>query len=295
MAISENQLDTWSHQGSITQSKETYATIRRALEDVSAAYSQKDYSMFLQGSYGNDTNIWADSDVDVVMKLESTYQYDIDELPENEKVQFHAKTTGATYSYTSFKSDVVAQLNLKFPGSIKIGNKAIAVKGNGTRRDADVVPAMQYRKYLSFKDLGNERYIEGICFWATDGSKIINYPKLHSENCTTKHQMTFSRFKSTVRIFKNMRNAMIDSGFLEDGIAPSYFLEGMIYNVPNDQFTSSKVDTVANVVNWLIKCDKDKLLCANEQYYLLHPTSSVTWRAERFEKFLNAVVKFWNS
>jgi len=88
---------------------------------------------------------------------------------------------------------------------------------------------------------------------------------------------------------------MIDSGFLEDGIAPSYFLEGMIYNVPNDQFTSSKVDTVANVVNWLIKCDKDKLLCANEQYYLLHPTSSVTWRAERFEKFLNAVVKFWNS
>ena len=32
MAIPETQLDTWSHQGAMTQSKDTYATVKRALE-----------------------------------------------------------------------------------------------------------------------------------------------------------------------------------------------------------------------------------------------------------------------
>jgi hypothetical protein len=40
-----------------------------------------------------------------------------------------------------------------------------------------------------------------------------------------------------VRVFKNMRNSMIEKGFLAEGVAPSYFIEGMLWNVPNDRFT----------------------------------------------------------
>jgi hypothetical protein len=36
---------------------------------------------------------------------------------------------------------------------------------------------------------------------------------------------------------------MIDAGAIEDGVAPSYFLEGLLYNVPNDNFGSSYEDT----------------------------------------------------
>ena len=35
-------------------SRDTYATIRRALEVPGAGYSGKSYKIFLQGSYGND-------------------------------------------------------------------------------------------------------------------------------------------------------------------------------------------------------------------------------------------------
>ena len=63
MAIPESQLDTWSHQGSITQSSNTYATITGALEAAGTPYANKAYKVFLQGSYGNDTNIYAPDDV----------------------------------------------------------------------------------------------------------------------------------------------------------------------------------------------------------------------------------------
>jgi hypothetical protein len=51
MGIPESQLETWSHEGSITQSAATYRTIKDALESANAAYHGKNYKVFLQGSY----------------------------------------------------------------------------------------------------------------------------------------------------------------------------------------------------------------------------------------------------
>lgn len=295
MAISENQLDIWAKQGSITQSANTYKTIRSALDDVSAPYHSKDYNIFLQGSYGNDTNIYADSDVDVVIKLGSTYYSDLSNLDENELALYNSKRTDATYSYDEFKADVIRQLTARFGSNVKPGSKAIFVQGENSRRDADVIAAAEFRKYIRFHSFSNQNYIEGICFWTKDGIKIINYPKLHSSNCTSKHQATISWFKPVVRIFKNMRNSMIANGYIEEGLAPSYFLEGLLYNVPNDKFGVSYEQSLVAAINWISRADHTKLLCANEQYYLLHPTSPVTWRKESLERFLAAVIKFWKA
>ena len=89
VSIPESQLNTWSHQGSVTQSSETYATIKRALEKDSAGYAEHDYQVFLQGSYGNDTNIYSESDVDIVIRLDSMYYYDISKLDDAAKQAFH--------------------------------------------------------------------------------------------------------------------------------------------------------------------------------------------------------------
>ena len=80
MAIPESQLDTWSHQGSVQQSCDTYATVKRALEARDTKYADKSFDVFLQGSYGNDTNIYAESDVDVVIRTDSIYYYDTSAL-----------------------------------------------------------------------------------------------------------------------------------------------------------------------------------------------------------------------
>lgn len=295
MSIPESQLDTWAKQGSVTQSQQTYATVRNCLEADDAPYNDKSYSIFLQGSYGNDTNIYADSDVDVVISTSSIYYWDDSELTAEHKAAFHAATgSGGGYSYNQFKADVISQLTKKFGSSVKPGKKAIFVPGSGSRRDADVLAAVQHRWYTRYNSIYDNRYYDGICFWTSDGTKIVNYPKQHSANCTDKHQNTNSWFKPCVRILKNMRNAMIANGYLKEGVAPSYFLEGMLYNVPNSVFAGSYNKAIADALNWIKNTDQSKLVCANERYMLLHPTSPVTWRADDLQTYLSAAIKFWN-
>jgi tRNA nucleotidyltransferase (CCA-adding enzyme) len=97
MGIPESQLEIWSRQGSAVQSRDTYATIKGALEEAAAPYAGKTFGTFLQGSYGNDTNIYADSDVDVVIRLDSTFFYDEANLSEDQKNAFHRAHPNASY------------------------------------------------------------------------------------------------------------------------------------------------------------------------------------------------------
>lgn len=294
MTISEAQLETWSKQGSVAQSRDTYASIKTCLARSDAPYQGKDYAIFLQGSYGNDTNIYADSDVDLAIRLDSTFYRDLSALSEEDKAAYKGYFSGASYTYADFKAAVAEHLKRFYGASVQPGKKAIFVQGSGNRRNADVLPAAQYRKYYRFRNGDDQRYANGIVFWTSDGVEIVNYPKQHSANCTTKHQATGSWFKPMVRIVKNMRNAMIAVGYVKKGLAPSYFLEGMLYNVPTDKFGGSYQQTLVALLSWLRECDRATLLCANEMYKLLHPTSPVTWRVENFETFLFAAIRYWN-
>src|SRR5690349_17569596 len=127
MAISESQLDTWSYQGSITQSAQTYETIQKALNDTASPYYSKDYSIFLQGSYGNDTNVYRDSDVDVVIRLNQTYYSDTNLLNAGAKTNYDRAFRRAVYQYPEFKADVLAWLQKKFGTDVSSGEKAIFI------------------------------------------------------------------------------------------------------------------------------------------------------------------------
>lgn len=184
MPIPESQLETWSHQGSVKQSSATYATVKGALEAPDASYANQSHTRFLQGSYGNDTNIFADSDVDVVMRLDSAFYHDLEDLADDEKHAFKSNFSDASYNHADFKKDVTAQLRKAFGDAVKPGGKAIFVAGNGSRRDADVLVAAQYRKYHSFKSMADQNYVEGICFWNAEGTLpfLNNFPHGHYQH-----------------------------------------------------------------------------------------------------------------
>lgn len=124
---------------------------------------------------------------------------------------------------------------------------------------------------------------------------IANYPIQHSANVTRKHQATDNRFKPTVRMFKNMRTKLVSDGVIKDGIAPSYYIEGFLYNVPNDCFVSDESVRVYNVLKWLDDTkDRSKFLYANEQYYLLFDDVPVCWPKANCAAFIGAIIKLWN-
>ncbi len=295
MSISESQLETWSHQGSVAQSSQTYQSVKSVLEASGTPYANKDFEVFLQGSYGNDTNIYAESDVDIVIRLDSTFYKDLSNLSKSEQDSYNNSFSVATYELSDFKRDVLATLKKSYGSDVTEGDKAIQIAARNGRRKTDVIVCSQYRKYLSFQGSLNQSYVEGIMFNTLGGIEIINYPKLHSQNLTQKHQQTASWLKPMTRIFKNMRGKMVADRLIAAKVAPSYYIEGLLFNIPSDKFGRSYVDSVVNCINWMQEADKSNFLCANEQYYLCHPSSPVTWRTENMNAFINGAVQLWNN
>ena len=84
-----------------------------------------------------------------------------------------------------------------------------------------------------------------------------------------------------MRILKNMRNKMVADSKLEGGLAPSYYIEGLLYNVPSTIYGISYENSFVKSINWMMQADRSKFVCANENFLLLNEWSPVTWRASK--------------
>jgi hypothetical protein len=96
-------------------------------------------------------------------------------------------------------------------------------------------------------------------------------------------------------MYKNMRNYMVDKGTLANGIAPSYFIEGMLYNVAIDKFGKSFDDTFVATFNYITAADQTAFKCANGIHLLLGDNSHTSWPAGDCQIFLNALRNLWNN
>ena len=296
MPIPETQLTTWAKIGAQETSKTTYATVKGALESTDAGYQGKDYDVFLQGSYGNDTNIWKESDVDVVIRLNSAFTYDDSGLSLAQKAARAAAYTLATYTQVHFRADVLKVLRSRFSTDVSEGTRAVTINTNGNRRKSDVLIALQHKRYTSFDTIATEQVIKGIAFWKSDGTQVVNYPNQHRDNLIAKNSETETNgwFKHIVRIFKNARQRMLEEGIIQAGVAPSYYIEGLLFNVPADQFGRSYGDSMSKCINWLWAADRSKFVCANKQYRLLDGPADVTWKSQDCTAYLASLIKLWN-
>jgi len=286
MPIPESQLETWSHQGAVTTAKQTHESIRVALKAYDWPKEVR-YEVYLQGSYKNDTNIRGDSDVDVVVQLNSTF---FENLPVNLKRQFGFRD--ASYRWEEFRSDVLTALRNHYgPGRVREGRKSLKVQT--PYLPADVVVSVQYHKYPE-PPRSKDNFVEGMAFWVrSEGRWVINYPKIHYENGVKKNEKTNKRYKPTVRMFKNARTYLVDRGVIPPDLAPSYFLECLLYNVPNDKFGPNLQSTFREVIVWLQKTDFGRFVCQNEQL-LLFGSSPEQWSEDSADRFLEAMVTLWN-
>ena len=186
-------------------------------------------------------------------------------------------------------------LTKQYGSAVTTGDKAITIAGYGSRRKADVIVSIQFRRYFKFHSSIDSEYVEGICFWNSKGEKIANYPKQHSDNLTAKHQASSGWMKPIARVFKNLRSKMIDESIIKAGIAPSYYIEGLLYNVPISKLTSSYQNCVANILKWYRQeAKKSDLMCANEQYYLLRNGHHTCWTQANCDTFIETAVNLWN-
>ncbi len=256
MVISETQLETWGKHTQYDTAVRAHEEIREAILESSIRLASRSPDIFLQGSYKNYTNITTDSDVDVVVMSTMDWMANTDRLTPYQEMVYHSDYASSTYPLMQIRSDVISALEGYFSFSVvDPRNKAIRVEGkSGIRRAADVVVANEYRVYNSYSSGNRADYTSGIYFTPADGGDpIINYPKQHFENGKAKQNSTSDWFKRTVRIFKNARNYLVDNGEIDIDMASSYFIQCLLYNVPNHRYGGSHRLNFDNVLQWLIE------------------------------------------
>lgn len=290
MSIAESQLETWSNPGAIVSAQNTHHSIRNALERYQWP-TNVSYTSYLQGSYRNSTNIRGDSDVDLVVELTSVFYSN---LAAEEELQLGL--IPGDYRWSTFRQDVIAALS-QFYGSQYVdtsGSKSVKLLPNSGRLKADVVVATTYRHYEKMQLVA-----EGMTFWTVPGGQqICNFPKRHYDNGAFKNssQQTCSWYKPTVRVFKNARSR-INTGLLFPKSFPSYFIECLLYNVPNNNFGVSYQSTFTSSLNWLSNelnnGSWQNFICQNEMSYLFG-NSSVQWNIDDARDYVKKLIDLWN-
>ncbi len=256
---------------------------------ASPSLKNSNIEVFAQGSFKNITNIPQESDVDVAVCLREVMYY---EIPDGtEASEFGIRPI--EFNYDTYKQDVTNALTEYFgKDNVTPGNKAIRIHSNSYRVDADVVPNLEFREYY---DVNNpSRFRPGVRFYSGDGKLITNYPKQHIENGIAKNGQTQKRFKRMARILKSLQVEMIDEKVLTKKL-PSFFIESLIYNVPDDQFgASSYRSDVWNILAHLFNNtsptdDCTKWTEVNGVKLLFHPTQP--WSKEDAHAFVDSA---WN-
>jgi hypothetical protein len=290
MTISESQLKNWANQGGTTAAEDTHKSIRYALRQYNWP-NGVEYEDYLQGSYRNFTNIYVNSDVDLVVELVSTFYHNPIDEASIKAIGFSA----ATYEWGRFRQDVINAL-IAYYGSQYIdtsGGKSVKVLPNNGRLKGDVVVAAKYKYYD-----GARLVAEGITFWNTkNGQQIVNYPKRHFDNGSAKNANTSQWYKPAIRMFKNAREQIYKNKSWLAGKFPSYFVECLLYNVPNSKFGVSYQDIYCNLVNWLeaeLDSNPSSFVCQNEMFYLFG-SDSVQWNGEDAKLLANEWISLWNS
>ena len=296
MSVSADRLATWSQQGAIQTAASTHTAIRNALSAYQGWPAEVTYDVYLQGSYRNATNIRGNSDVDVVVECNSIYYADTALLSGPDRAYHAEQWVDASYGWTEFRRIVLRALRTHFGEQfVREGKHSLKLDRTASHLPADVVPCVRLARYRSFNRLSRAQDA-GMTFWAAgEQRQVINYPKLHYQNGVWKNEdaRTQGQYKPVVRMFKNAKSYLVDHGKLGDGVAPSYYVECLLYNVPDQQFRGSRQEAFRNVLAWLAESDLDNMACQNGQVCLCGNTAQ-QWEQVRARQTVDALVRLWN-
>jgi len=303
MAITEQQLLTWSNLGATVASTNTYNSIKAAIDDIKWIKEVK-YDTYLQGSYRNFTNIRGDSDVEVIAQLTSIFQYDNSSLSQEQSSMFQeVYSKGANFSLNDFRQATFKGLQDYYgKQNVSLGSKAIDVVGFNGRLNADVLCCIEFRKYKSFSKANSQDYFSGIKFYSTNESRwVISYPKLHYHNGVNKNSQdrTNGNYKPVTRIFKNIKLYLVQKNIISKNLAPSYFIQCLLYNLPHNLFKGNSYQSIlVQLLNGLVASTNNNQLkdyiCQHRQLELFGKAKE-QWNVNDAIAFIKVIIELYKN
>jgi hypothetical protein len=290
----EEEFRSWSKPPSDTEQQRCENAEKVVCNAIraSALLATRKVEVFVQGSYRTGTNIRANSDVDVCVRCMDPVFTD---LPGGASFA-DVGLVGSTYTFAEFKNEVgIALKEYLGPQAVSRGKKAFDLHENTYRVDADVVATFEHRRYRLAD--GQYRYDSGTQFYPDGGGRpIVNWPHQNYENGLRKNADTNTRFKKLVRVLKRLRNEMANAGISEAESIPSYLIECLVFNAPDDSFAHEEYATNLKSVllNVWLQTSHDEAAATlrevNRCKYLFHPTQP--WTREAVHDFILAALSW---
>ncbi len=293
VTVSEEQLKTWSNEGATTAAAATYKSVQTALSRGKSLQKYK-YDVYLQGSYGNRTNIYGNSDVDVVVELTSAFYSDTSLLPADQQAAYERQRSSSELTFKGFRDDVhQALIDYYKANLVRPRNKCTEILAHSGRQNADIVPCLEYHLYTQFTSFKTD-YHSGIKFFTrNENAPVVNFPRLHMQNGEAKNKRV-KFYKQTVRIFKNWRDRLIAEGRLAEGGAPSYFVECLCWNIPDAPFGEDTWwKTTLACLQFLHGAAFEQFMCQNGAIRLFG-TAREQWNIGDAQTFRRALIDDWN-
>ncbi len=277
MPIPESKLSQWSHAPAATASVQAHESIRATLTSYKGLAK---HTVFLQGSYRNNTNLRKDSDVDVVLQLDAGVRPKVAALSRSQLKSSDAHVI-AYESWHGFRIEVLGALKAEYGKKpITSGRKSLKVVPGKIHAAADVVVTLRCGKGVAL-------------YLPHEGRWVVGYPQQHHERGQEKEKATGGRYKRTIRMFKAARNQLLANGAIDEKTVPSYFIECLLYNVPDHLFRESMQRTYCDVLDWLRGRELPGIKCQNGVQTVFGDQPE-QWSMERERVFVAALSRMWD-
>ena len=221
-----------------------------------------------------------DSDVDVVVRLASKFRPRV-ALLTGKQLEVDGSHKAAYERCHSFRRHTLKAMRSRYGDAVTSGRKSIKLAKGKIQADADLVVTLSYK--------------EGIGFYLPDDRRwVVSYPQQHHQRGLKKEEATSRRFKSTIRMFKAARNRLVGKAALTKDDAPSYFIECLLYNVPDHLFEQKLTPTYIGMLDWLKTAKLEDFQCQNAQVPLFGP-SREQWSVKKAQAFVSALQDLWDA
>ena len=179
-----------------------------------------------------------------------------------------------------FRQHALRAMRAEFGDAVTAGRKSLKIARGKIPANADVVVALKYE--------------DGLALYVPDERRwIVSHPQRSHQRGARKERATGNRFKRTVRMFKAARNHLVSNGRIDASVAPSYFIECLLYNVPDRLFSQQLGSTYVEVLQWLGSAQTRGFVTQSGSIELFGPRPE-QWSVDELRRFTAEFQRLWN-
>lgn len=245
MPIPEAQLKEWSRQGPAEAGADALAQVTRALGGVDAKrYGRPDIT--LAGPYASQVNIDGD-EPEIIVLFRDVFYPDVSGLNAHDRAIYDRERSTGRFTVADARAHVQSLLLKQFGDeNVRLGATAIRLdlpEGGSV----NIYAACGHKYFYTFPSKPASRFVEGIVYSDYQGREVVDYPAQHAANGAAKAQQC-SGFRPVVRVMRQFARHLEADGRLRPGSWSPYFVECMVYNVPNSDFYTTLGSSVLSAL-----------------------------------------------